>query len=112
MPRLGAKAKRSEGPPQGVFAPEYADADTNFLSKCVLAWLIIQTHGSPYTLSQAGHLRTILRDYDLDNVDAYETSGLLRRGLTSCPLCMRFIKYAELHSTVSFEDEDGLTNAG
>ena len=112
MPRLGTKAKRYEGPPQGVFAPEYADDDTNFLSKCVLAWLIIQASGSPYTLSQAGHLRMILHEHDLENIDAYEQSGLLRRGLTSCPLCMRFIAYPELHSTVSFEDESGLTNAG
>jgi hypothetical protein len=112
MPRLGTKPKRFDGPPQGVFAPEYADDETNYLSKCVLAWLIIQTSGSPYTLSQAEHLRMILRDYELDNVDAYEQSGLLRRGTTSCPLCMRFLKYQELHATVSFEDEEGLTNAG
>lgn len=112
MARLGSKPKRFEGPPQGVFAPEYADEDTNFLSKCVLSWLIIQTSGSPYTLLQAGHLRSILRDHELDSVDAYERSGLLRRGLTCCPLCMRFIAYQELHATVSFEDEGGLTNAG
>lgn len=111
MARLGTKAKRVEGPPQGVFAPEYADDETNYLSKCVLAWLIVQTSNSPYTLSQAGHLRAILRDHELDSLDAYERSGLLRRGLTSCPLCMRFIAYPELHATVSFEDEGGLINA-
>ena len=77
----------------------------------MLAWLIVQTSNSPYTLSHAGHLRANLRDYELDSLDAYERSGLLRRGLTSCPLCMRFIAYPELHATVSFEDEGGLINA-
>lgn len=111
MPRLGDRPKRFEGPPQGVFAPEYADEETNYLSKCVLAWLIIQTQNSPYTLTQATHLRAILRDSELDAIDMFEGLGVLRRGLTSCPLCMRFIKYRELHATVSFEDENGLTNA-
>jgi hypothetical protein len=112
IPRLGTKPKRVEGPPQGVFAPEYADEETNYLSKCVLCWLIIQSSGSPYTLSQAGHLRSILHTHELDKVETYERSGVLRRGLTSCPLCMRFIAYEELHATVSFDDEGGLTNAG
>lgn len=112
MPRLGTNPRTFEGPPQGVFAPEYADDETDFLSRCVLAWLIVQTHRSPYTLSQAEHLRAILRDAELDSVDAYERSGVLRRGLTSCPLCLRFITYPELHATVSFEDEGGLINAG
>lgn len=111
IPRLGERPKRVEGPPQGVFAPEYADEDTNFLAKCVLAWLIIQTKGSPYTLIQASHLRAILRDEELDNMDDYEQGGALRRGQTSCPLCMRFLAYSELHATVSFVDEGGLTNA-
>lgn len=112
MPRHGDRPKRVEGPPQGVFAPEYADENTNFLSKCLLAWLIIQTRASPYTLTQALHLRSILRNENLDNVDIYERSGALKRGLTSCPLCMRFISYPELHATVSFAEQDGLTNAG
>ena len=112
IPRHGELPKRVEGPPQGVFAPEYADDDTNYLCKCVLAWLIIQTQGSPYTLAQATHLRAILRAEELDNVEAFERSGVLRRGLSSCPLCMRFLRYAELHETVSFVDESGLTNAG
>lgn len=48
IPRHGDRPKRVEGPPQGVFAPEYADDETNFLCKCVLAWLIIKTQGSPH----------------------------------------------------------------
>ena len=111
IPRLGSNPKRFEGPPQGMFAPEYADEDTNYLSKCVLAWLIIQTAGSPYTLSQAPHLRAIMRMEGIDDIDIYEHNGSLRRSVTSCPLCMRFLKYDELHATVSFADETGLTNA-
>lgn len=112
IPRHGDRPKRVEGSPQGVFAPEYADEATNFLSKCVLAWLIIQTKGSPYTLTQATHLRSILRNAELENAEIYERSGALRRSLTSCPLCMRFLSYPELHATVSFDDQTGLTNAG
>ena len=112
IPRLGDRPKRVEGPPQGVFAPEYADEHTNFLSKCVLAWLIIQTRGSPYTLSQALHIRSILSSENLDNLEMYERNGALKRGLTSCPLCLRFLSYPEFHATVSFADQDGLTNAG
>lgn len=112
LPRQGSRLKRTEGPPQGVFAPEYADDETNFLAKCVLAWLIIQTKGSPYTMTQAAHLRRILRDEELDDVSVYERSGAIRRGLPACPLCLRFLTYSELHATVSFENESGLINAG
>ena len=112
IPRHGDRPKRVEGPPQGVFAPEYADDNTNYLSKCVLAWLIVQTRGSPYTLSQALHIRSILRSENLDRIEMYERNGALKRGLTSCPLCLRFLSYPEFHATVSFAEQDGLTNAG
>ena len=36
----------------------------------------------------------------------------MSHGLTKCPLCMRFIRYDELHATVSFDEESGLENAG
>jgi hypothetical protein len=111
IPRLGDRPKRVEGPPQGLFAPEYADVETNYLCKCVLSWLIIQTQASPYTLTQARHIRAILQSEGLDNVELFERNGMLRRGLTCCPLCTRFLKYNELHETVSFEFESGLTNA-
>lgn len=111
IPRLGNLPKRYEGPPQGVFAPEYADDATNYLCKCVLAWLIVQTSGSPYTNTQARHLRAILCHYELDNVEQYERTGVLKRGLTSCPLCLRIVAYAELHSMVTFDNQSGLTNA-
>lgn len=111
IPRHGDQPRRVEGPPQGIFAPEYADDETNYLSRCVLAWLIIQAKDNPYTLNQASHLRAILHQEELDTLDSYERSGAIRRGITSCPLCMRFIAYPELHATVSFEDEEGLSNA-
>lgn len=108
---LGQLPKRHEGPAQGIFATEYADEETNFLCKCVLAWLIIQTHGSPYTLTQATHLRAILADAGLGDVAQYERRGVLRHGLACCPLCMRVLKYAELYETVDFGGEDSLANA-
>lgn len=108
---LGPQPKRHEGPAQGIFATEYADEETNFLCKCVLAWLIIQTSGSPYTLTQATHLRAILAHAALGDVAQYERRGVLRHGLACCPLCMRVLKYAELHDTVDFGGEDALANA-
>lgn len=108
---LGRRSARSEGPPQGLFATEYADTSTNFLCKCVLAWLTIHTSGSPYTTSQAGHLRAILRAEDLLDADAYDYRGAMRHGLTSCPLCLRTLKHDELHGTISFADESGTINA-
>lgn len=105
------KPKRSEGPPQGLFATEYADDETNFLCKCVLAWLIIQTVDSPYTLAQAGHLRAILAHHNLGDVVRYEHAGVLRHALTCCPLCLRLLAYKELHEMIGFEEESGLQNA-
>ena len=112
LPTLGQRPARDEGPPQGLFATEYSDEETNFLCKCVLAWLIIQTVGSPYTLTQAGHLKAILQSEGLNTVADYENHGSVRHGLCCCPLCMRFIKYEELHKIVSFEEAAGLENAG
>lgn len=111
LSRLGTNPKRHDGPPQGIFATEYADADTNFLCKCLLAWLIIQTSGSPYTVTQAAHLRAILERESLYDSLHYERRGALRHGLTCCPLCLRVLKYAELHETIAFEDALGLGNA-
>jgi hypothetical protein len=42
IPPLEKKGNRL-GEPQGVFAPEYANADTNYLCRCVLAWLTVHT---------------------------------------------------------------------
>jgi hypothetical protein len=111
LTRLGENRRSFDGPPQGIFATEYADEETNYLSKCVLAWLIIQTSGSPYTLTQAPHLRAILSTGELDDVNGYEYRGVIRHGLCCCPLCTRFIRYAELHDTITFDGEDALANA-
>jgi len=99
------------GPPQGIFAPEYSNAETNYLAKCVLAWLTITSFQSPYTTMQAAHLRAILVADGLADFPTYESRGALRHGLTACPLCMRIIHYEQLHSTINFEDEAGLLNA-
>lgn len=111
MPRHGRKDKLHTGPPQGLFAPEYADQDTNFLCRCVLAWLIVHTSGSPYTTSQASHLKAILEAENLLTDDVWENRGVFRHGLTACPLCTRFIKYDDLHAMLALQDEVGLANA-
>jgi hypothetical protein len=107
----GSKEKRHDGPPQGIFAPEYANEQQNYLAKCVLAWLIITTLGSPYTTDQAPHLRRILEAAGLADFSDYELRGVLRHGLTSCPLCLRILRYEQLHTMVSFEEAAGLENA-
>jgi hypothetical protein len=111
LSRIGTNQKRFEGPPQGIFATEYADKNTNYLCKCVLAWLTIQTSGSPYTLTQAGHLRAVLRSEGLDDANEYERRGVLRHGICCCPLCTRFIRYSELHDIITFQGEGALANA-
>lgn len=111
LSRIGENPKRYEGPPQGIFATEYADEDTNYLCRCVLAWLTVQTAGSPYTLAQADHLRAVLRAEGLDDANEYERRGVLRHGLCCCPLCTRFIRHPELHDTITFQGEGALANA-
>ena len=76
----------NEGPPQGIFAPEYANEETNFLSRCVLAWLTILSLGSPYLTTEAGHLRAILERAWLADFAAYEFRGAIRHGLGCLPL--------------------------
>lgn len=112
LSRHGMHPKRHEGPPQGIFAGEYADEETNYLSKCVLAYLILSTFNSPYTQNQANHLKLVLQDSDLLNHAAFDKNGTMRRNHTSCPLCQKIIRYNELHDTISFEDSIALANAG
>lgn len=112
MSALGTKPAVVEGPPQGLFAPEYANTRTNYLSKCVLAWLILNTIDSPYTREQGAHIEAILREEGLFDPTLLENRGLTREGITCCPLCLKQLLYRELHEMVSFEDELGLENAG
>lgn len=107
----GNNLARSEGPPQGIFAPEYATENTNYLAKCVLAWLTAHTVDSPYVAAQAQHLEKILEEAGLFQPREWEAMGLLRSGHTTCPLCMKHIRYSELHDQVSFTDEASLLNA-
>lgn len=108
---LGRRKGKHKGPPQGLFAPEYTDERTNYLCKCVLAWLIIHTDGSPHTTSQASYLELILRDQGLMDYARFENNGVLRHGLCCCPLCLRIIKYSELHEMLDFEQLETLENA-
>jgi len=107
----GANEARSEGPPQGIFAPEYADELSNFLSKCVLALLIVRCVDSPYAATQARGLEAVLRYHGVLDFDRWEARGLLRDGHTTCPLCLKKLRYAELHDQVAFDDESALGNA-
>ena len=88
---LGRQERTSGGTPQGVFARNIPDQETNYLSQCVLAWLIVQTHESPYTTTQANHLQAILYAEGLLDAAEYEYKGVIRHGLASCPFCLRFV---------------------
>lgn len=105
------KQKRFEGPAQGIFAPEYADANTNFLCQAVLAWLIIKTEDSPYNERDFEHLKAILQKHHLLHSPHYENDYITHKGKTTCPLCHRVIKHKELNELISFEDEEGLINS-
>jgi hypothetical protein len=100
-----------EGPAQGIFAPEYADANTNFLCQAVLAWLIIKTEGSPYKESDFEHLQAILMKHNLINSPHFENDYIMHNGKTTCPLCQKVILHSELNEMISFEDEEGLENS-
>lgn len=100
-----------KGPPQGIFAPEYANANTNFLCQAVLAWLIIKTENSPYNESDFEHLRAILQKHNLLDSKHFEYDHIMHNDKTTCPLCQRVIKYNELNELISFEDEEGLENS-
>lgn len=104
------RPKRDAGPPQGIFAPEYAPAQTNYECQAMLAWLIVHARTSPYTTSQALHLKAVL-DHSALLGDRLERAGVTRNGLSICPLCLRVIDYAELHDSVDFQQVDGLLNA-
>ncbi|MBL0706288.1 hypothetical protein [Sinomonas cellulolyticus] len=105
-----SRPARHEGPPQGIFAPEYAPAQTNFECQAMLAWLIVHARSSPYTTSQAFHLKRIL-EYSGLLGDRLERAGVTRNGLSICPLCLRVIDYEELHRPIEFNQVDGLLNA-
>lgn len=100
-----------KGPAQGIFAPEYADANTNFLCQAVLAWLIIKTENSPYNESDFEHLKAILQKHNLLDSPHYENDYIMHNGKTTCPLCQRAIMHNELNELISFDDEEGLTNS-
>ena len=107
----GDNPKLKEGPPQGIFAPEYADAEANYISQCVLAWLTVRTVDAPYVAAQADLVEAILEQEELFDLEEWERLGLIRAGHTACPLCMRLIRYEELHNQVDFVDENALLNA-
>lgn len=107
----GRNAARIEGPPQGIFAPEYANETSNYIAKCILAWLTAHTIDSPYVAAQTQHIEAILQDAGIFFPREWEAMGLVRNGFTSCPLCMKHIKYQELHDQISFADEASHVNA-
>ena len=104
-------ARREAGPPQGIFAPEYANAEANYISKCVLAWLTAHTADGLYVAAQADWLEAILEAEGLFDLREWERLGLIRAGHTACPLCMGLIRYEDLHRQVDFADENSLLNA-
>jgi hypothetical protein len=109
---LSPDPAREEGPPQGIFAPEYANAETNFLSQLLLVWLIVKTDDSPYANQDLTHIESILSDHGLLDIDSMEKNGVISNGITSCPLCKKTIQYNQLHNMLEMEDENRLANAG
>lgn len=111
-PHSVSRHARSEGPAQGIFAPEYATEEMNYLSQLTLAWQIIHTVSSPYTATQAEHMKLILDQVMTDEVAHMNYYGMMRGNITTCPLCLNTISYEELHSRISLENEESLSNSG
>lgn len=107
-----SQKERIEGPPQGIFAPEYADRDTDYLCQVALAWQIVHSVSSPYSTTQAEHLRAILSSIGQSDYSFYQYWGMMKSVFTTCPLCTRPLYYSEMHETLRLEDESGLLNAG
>ena len=114
LPRLGGRSALKEGPPQGIFAIEYADAATNYQSQVLLAWLICRSEGSTYADSEwCKNLELILDRKGLMDEAGMKDRGVLSAdGVTCCPLCGAELAYDEFHETVSFSNVAGLANAG
>lgn len=110
--RASDAGKKSVGPPQGIFAPEYATREENYLSQCVLAWLVVCTQDSPYVVDgQADHLRAILQHAGLLDESRFERLGVTRTGITACPLCLELLTHEDLHRTADFSEASALRNA-
>ncbi|MEK4172989.1 BstXI family restriction endonuclease [Lysinibacillus sp. FSL L8-0312] len=99
------------GAPQGIFAPEYATQETNYLCKAFLAWLIIISKDSPYDKADFEWLEAILIENNLLDATYLHESGIIQDSVTSCPLCLDKIYYTELHEMLSFEGASSLANS-
>ncbi|TBR09826.1 MAG: BstXI family restriction endonuclease [Candidatus Nitrosotenuis sp.] len=103
--------EKNEGPPQGIFATEYADEKTNFLCQTLLVWLIMKTKNSKYSSQNIDHIEAILTDEKILDLSALTKKGIIQENYTSCPLCKKIIEYEQLHKMLELDDEDGRANA-
>lgn len=103
-----------EGLPQGIFAPEYATAENNLLSKAVLAWLIGKTRNSPYDQDAFKALAEFINGGDAELLDPerLDREGVVVEDEARCPLCLRPLLYPELHEMLDLSEAAGLANAG
>ena len=104
---------QSEGLPQGIFAPEYANRTNNELSQAVLAWLLCRAIDSPYQLPQAEPIKGFVdkADPSVLDMDRLERVGAVRDGVAICPLCTRRLAYEEFHNMLDLSDATALANA-
>lgn len=107
--RLGTKKPKNDGLPQGIFATEYADKETNFLCKALLAWLVTRTLENPYDKEDHSNLDAILNAEGLLDLSRLERAGVMRQGAASCPLCNQLIKYSDLHEMLDTAEEGRAT---
>lgn len=106
--------EHEEGPPQGIFAPEYASVDDNELSQALLAWLLCQSLEAPYGTDVVDQLAEYINKRDKRLLDPRRLAEkrLLRDGVASCPLCERTLRYSEFHQMLDLSEAAGLANAG
>jgi hypothetical protein len=101
----------SSGIAQGIFAPEYTTRELNYICQLELTYLAYLTleHLKDQSFEQ---IRTILETIGWDLTPSWNSSGVLKDGTSSCPLCLRPIHRDELHQTIDPSLVPGLANSG
>ena len=117
IPALGGstkvtKKKKYEGIAQGFFAPEYSTPEFEYLVRLQLVFLIFQSENNPYTKNQSLHIKKILKKYNYADIKRFKYYGAIDKNeKLACPLCLKKIKYNDLHRTADYTENSQSGNA-
>ena len=106
------KLKRYEGIAQGFFAPEYSTSEFDYLVRLQLVYLIMQSENNPYKPEHGLHIKKILKKYNCLDIEKFKYySAIDSNKKLTCPLCLKKIKYEDLHRTADYSDNSHSENA-